>query len=242
MDIGSLLLGLALVVVIVFIVTRPLVEHTGLRDGPASPADQLLGRRERVLIQLRDLDFDSATGKINADDYAAQRAQLVAEGVALLKQLDALGAPLSAGEAGAAPAAPAPALVATGVGADPADEIESAVAQLRARRAAPAQPTKARPAEHKRVSVDAEIEATIAQRRAAGPARPVAAKLACAQCGTAVLPNDRFCPKCGSPQTIACGNCGTVARAGDQFCAQCGQSLPAAAAPALPARPAKVQG
>jgi RNA polymerase subunit RPABC4/transcription elongation factor Spt4 len=54
-----------------------------------------------------------------------------------------------------------------------------------------------------------------------------AASLTCGQCGAAVLPDDRFCPKCGTPQMIACGHCGRVARAGDQFCAQCGQSLPA---------------
>ncbi len=236
MDIGSLLLGLALLLVIAFIVARPLLEKTVVREQGASPADQLLASRERVLTELRDLDFDQAMSKINAVDYAAQRAQLVAEGVAILKQLDALG--LAAGQ-------PDGALPAASNGA-PGDEIEAAVAQLRARRAASAR-TAPIPASS---NVDVEIEASVAARRASGggwpaPNRPAAAqklagaeKSACAQCGTEVLPDDRFCPKCGSPLTIACGNCGRVARMGDQFCAHCGQTL---SAPAAGLRSAKVQ-
>ncbi len=284
MDIGSLLLGLALLAVIVFIVARPLIERSGPGDEPASSAEQLLGSRERVLVQLRDLDFDNATGKINPEDYAAQRAQLMAEGVAILKQLDALG--VNADETVAEPAVAAadeieiavaqqrarraaPGLVAATVAAAPMDEIEIAVAQRRARRAAPkpaaASPRRtAAPAASKTLprDLDAEIEASVAQRRSQAPAAPVAAlarvvdkrvaaekpatleilaaaaaeemvgrhTLNCAQCGTGVLPDDRFCPKCGSPQMITCGNCGRVARAGDEFCAYCGQPLPASVA------------
>jgi RNA polymerase subunit RPABC4/transcription elongation factor Spt4 len=231
MDIGSLLLGLALLLVIAFIVARPLLEQTGVPEQPAGPADHLLASREQVLTQLRDLDFDQATGKINQEDYAAQRAQLVADGVAILKQLDAPG--IEAGQ-------PATAVDPTPVAA-PADEIEAAVAQLRARRASAARPapTTAAPAPR---NLDDEIEATVAERRAAGPKKqPAPAKLACAQCGTEVLPNDRFCPKCGSALTIACGNCGRVARAGDQFCAYCGQSLPAPAPAGQPVGQATVQ-
>jgi hypothetical protein len=184
MDIGSLLLGLALLLVIAFVVARPLLEQTGVRERQASPTDQLLGDRERVLTQLRDLDFDHAMSKINEVDYAAQRAQLMAEGVAILKQLDALAlAPgQTAGALGAAYyAAPAPA---------PADEIEAAVAQLRARRAASARTPP--PAD-----ADAEIEASVAERRASKHSG--AEKLVCGQCGTEAVPGDRFCARCGAP-------------------------------------------
>ena len=177
-----------------------------------------------MLTQLRDLDFDRATGKFNDVDYAAQRAQLVAEGTGILKQLDALGLAAE----------------------PPADSIEAAVAELRARRAgsAPPAPKLAGPA-----SLDAAIEARVAERRGAGglvaPAGanpPGPANLACVECGAEVLPNDRFCPKCGLPLTVNCGNCGRLARAGDQFCAQCGQSLPAAAPGGRQQRPAEAQG
>src|SRR5690348_8556627 len=166
MDIGSILLGLALLLVIAFIVARPLLEPPAVRDLPASPADRLLARREQVLAQLRDLDFDSATGKFNAEDYAAQRAQLVAEGVDILKQLDALGV---SSEQAAAPAtlAGAPASAPSGA---PADEIEAAVAQLRARRAAAGRPAAA----PSKTAIGEEIEASVAARRAARVVRPAA--------------------------------------------------------------------
>jgi len=224
MDIGSILLGLALVLLVAFVVARPLIYHIGPRAQPTREADQILGRREQVLIQLRDLDFDSATGKINPEDYAAQRAQLVAEGVTILKQLDALG--LSA-EAAVGPSTAS------------ADDIEAAVAQVRARRAGPRRR-------------EAEIESAVIQRRSAVSAGPAAvkpgpagasssaaSKLACPVCATLVLPDDRFCPKCGSQLTVTCGHCGRLARAGDLFCAQCGQALPAAAAADPAVRPAQ---
>ena len=175
MDIGSLLLGLALLLVIAFVVARPLLEQTGLREAPPSPADRLLGDRERVLTQLRDLDFDHAMSKINEVDYAGQRGQLVAEGVAILKQLDGLG--LAPGQPAGAPPAPA-------------DEIEAAVAQLRARRAASARTAPAGDAE-------AEIEASVAERRSSK--LPGGDQLFCGQCGAEAVAGDRFCARCGSP-------------------------------------------
>jgi len=139
--------------------------------------DLLLANRERVLTQLRDLDFDRTMGKINEVDYAAQRAQLVAEGVAILKQLDALGA------------------AASQPGGEPADEIEAAVAQVRARRAAPAP-----------VDVDAEIEAGVAAAAARRASKPSGSdKVFCPQCGAEAVPGDRFCARCGTPLPAMAG-------------------------------------
>ena len=200
MDIGSILLGLALLAVIAFVVARPLLEHISVPDTPASPSEQLLGQREQVLTQLRDLDFDHAMSKINEADYAAQRAQLVVQGVALLKQLDALGA---AGEA---------------AGSDgSADEtIEAAVARRRGRNGASAatgeilaEQIEARVAERRAgkpvpaaASMDAQIEASVVERRASLPAaadKPaLAERVFCGQCGTQAQPGDRFCARCGA--------------------------------------------
>lgn len=203
MDLGSILLGLALLLIVGFLVARPLLLSAPDRERAArgGQVDALLFERERLLAQLRDLDFDQATGKIADDDYTAQRASLVAQGVAVLKQLDALGI-------GAAPA--------NGASAEsPEDEIEAAVAAARGRvGAAPV----------------AAAEAIEARVQAARRAAPVAAEVACGNCGAAVQPADRFCPKCGAPQSVACAHCGRVARAGDQFCGGCGQRLPAVGA------------
>jgi len=186
MDIGSILLGVALLLVVAFVVARPLLDRTGLHEHEPGPADELLGEHERVLAALRDLDFDHAMGKLVEDDYAAQRAALLAQGAAVLKQLDQV-----------APGATAP------TAARPADEgveaeIERAVARRRARPAAPTSPA-APSASGDADSVDAEIEARVAERRQAAvpPAR------FCAQCGHGVGPNDRFCGACGAPLAAA---------------------------------------
>jgi zinc ribbon protein len=126
MDLGSIFLGLALTLVVTFLVLWPLLERPGTGEPDAPPADPLLLTREQVLTQLRDLDFDHATGKLNEDDYATQRAQLMAQGVAVLKELDSQAA------------------VPAGPEADeirPLDEIERAISERRASR--PAAPTSA---------------------------------------------------------------------------------------------------
>jgi hypothetical protein len=193
MDIGSILLGLALLVVVALYVARPLMDPARLREREPGPADALLAEREQVLTALRDLDFDHAMGKITDEDHAPQRAALVAQGVSLLKQLDALGVST------ARPAA-----------ARTADAVEAAVAQRRARTTAPAG------------MVDQDIEARVAERRALGAGGGVTCAecgtqagagdrfcpkcgarlpepVVCAQCGRPAVAGDRFCAGCGQP-------------------------------------------
>jgi hypothetical protein len=141
MDIGSILLGLALLLVVAFYVARPLLDQSGAAEREPGPADQLLFERERVLTALRDLDFDHAMGKTVEDDYTTQREQLLAHGAEVLKQLDALGLPPASDSAGLD------------------DEIERAVARRRASAAVAPAPGAA--------PVDDEIEASIAARRTA---------------------------------------------------------------------------
>lgn len=91
MDIGSILIGMALLIGVVFFVIQPFLEPHALRKKRVTEAEALIAERESLLIALRDLDFDYATGKITTEDYTPQRAELVARGVAILKQLDARG-------------------------------------------------------------------------------------------------------------------------------------------------------
>ena len=121
MDVGTILFGLALIVIVAFLVARPLIERRGPRDGGPDPASHLTAEKESVLAAIRDLDFDHATGKINAEDHAAQRAQLTARAVSIMKELDSLGlAP-----AGAAPELESP--------SDLDAQIEARVAARRGR-------------------------------------------------------------------------------------------------------------
>jgi hypothetical protein len=202
MDLGSLLLGLALFLLVAFIVARPLIEKRGLREKELGPADRLIARRDIILNALRDLDFDHATGKIADDDYAPQRAQLVAQGVAVLKQLDELGAVGERLQPGA-------------------DRIEQAVAaRRRARRDGEGEsddPIEAAIAARRR-SASAPVSASGA---VGAPLQGVT----CPHCGAAAQAGDRFCSRCGQSLSLTCAACGTPAHPDDRFCARCGAKL-----------------
>jgi len=88
MDLGSLLLALGLFVLVGFIVARPLLGAAHPTEIASTQIARLTAEREAILAALRDLDFDYATGKISDSDHAAQRPALVAQGIAILKQLD----------------------------------------------------------------------------------------------------------------------------------------------------------
>lgn len=205
MDIGSLLVGLALLAVVAFVVAQPFLERPGGRERQVTQADALIAEREQVLDALRDLDFDHAMGKITTDDYTPQRERLVQRGVALLQQLDALGV------------VPAPA---NGTGGVLEAEMERAIAARR-QRGAGAQPAP---------EAEEQIEAAIAARRKSpvaahvAPPAQAASGPACPKCGTAARADDRFCGRCGAalPVARACVQCGQALKPGDRFCGRCG--------------------
>lgn len=119
--IGSVLLGLALLLIVGLFLARPIILAARPQtQRPLTPREQLRQRKEALLEEIRTVDFDHETGKLPDDVYEQQRAYLVAETAAVLQQLDALET--------AAPAATATS------DADPVySEIEAAVARLRQR-------------------------------------------------------------------------------------------------------------
>jgi zinc-ribbon domain len=92
MDFGSLLILIGVIVAVVAFLAQPLVEN---RASPATAADHRLSalqaEREAVLTMIREIEMDHAMGKIGADDFQAQRADLVVRGSVVLRELDALG-------------------------------------------------------------------------------------------------------------------------------------------------------
>ncbi len=91
MTIGSIMLGVALLLVVVLYVARPLLTA---EPAPISSADnlrQLEQQKEALLIEIKGLDFDHETGKIPPDVYEQQRAQLLSEAAAVLMAMDELG-------------------------------------------------------------------------------------------------------------------------------------------------------
>ncbi len=94
MSLGGLAIALTMLVILALWVIVPLLD----RRRPAAPdvlaaekqRERLLVNYERTLRNIRDLDEDYATGKIQPDDYQAEREQGVQRGVQLLMAMDQL--------------------------------------------------------------------------------------------------------------------------------------------------------
>ena len=73
-------------------------------------------------------------------------------------------------------------------------------------------------------SLEDELEERVKQVRRkldleAGPVRY------CSHCRGSLFSGDRFCPRCGNPQTNACPSCGSTVRPEDRYCVECGCRL-----------------
>ncbi len=82
MSIGAILIGVALFVVAIPVLASPWLRGRRYQPGPVSSSTAPLTadeRRREILLALRDLEFDHATGKVASDDYVMLRAQLLQE-------------------------------------------------------------------------------------------------------------------------------------------------------------------
>ncbi|MBI3159092.1 MAG: zinc ribbon domain-containing protein [Chloroflexi bacterium] len=170
MDIGSILLILALALLVAAFVARPLLAgHSSVVSEREHRISALLAERDRLLDALLELDFDNQMGKVPEDIYPAQRASLMGRAAEVLKELDALEPQ------------PAPA----------GDAVEAAIA---AKRATSGDPLETMIAQRK--AAMQKDRTSGAARKASQPAK-TGAKF-CHVCGKAVQPGDRFCPNCGA--------------------------------------------
>jgi hypothetical protein len=184
MDIGSILLILALLLLVALFVARPLFNREAVLVSPPNTdheVSSLLAERDRILDALQELDFDQALGKIPPEDYSEQRALLVSHGADVLRELDRLdrSAPSGVGE----------------------DRIEAAIAARRTEAGAPGQAlsmkgSSAAPSGGLEIAAvpDDELETLLAARRRARQDKSAGF---CPQCGRPVQKSDLFCPKCG---------------------------------------------
>lgn len=92
MAIGSILLGLALLVLVALYLARPLLKAPPHSSAYSDRRQQLEQEKEVYLNEIRALDFDHDTGNIPTEVYEPQRAQLLAEAAVILKELDELPA------------------------------------------------------------------------------------------------------------------------------------------------------
>jgi hypothetical protein len=191
---------------------RPLLESSVVTAADWQRVEDesadLLARRDRLVEELRDLEFEAALNKVNAQDLAELRARYEAEAVALVRTLDERASDFDGR-----------------IEAEVSARLEKAEAARAAKAAggaapepAPAESAAAPPAESA-----AEAPPQVALAEAAEPA----AGARCAACGEGVAPDDAFCDGCGAPQQPqpACATCGEENRSGARFCRKCGAGL-----------------
>jgi hypothetical protein len=186
MDVGSILLILALLLLVGVFVTRPFFERKVVSevDPEADERDHelssLLAERDRLLNALQELDFDHALAKIPEEDYPAQRALLLQQAAQVLQKLDALQADSAADEMEA--------------------RLEAAIAARRATLQPSLTPAQAELVGTGRVvpvsAPDDDLEILLASRRRERQGKAVGF---CPKCGGPIQQTDRFCPKCGAP-------------------------------------------
>ncbi len=172
MDLGFILLAVALIGLVIFVVAQPFFERVRASSRDNAVAEQLGAQRDSILTAVRDLDFDHVTGKIADEDYAAQRVLLMARGADVLKQLDDAGV------------------------VDEAQTIEQAIAARRRKARQPAEAPTAN-ATQAQSCPDCGTAYHAGDRFCSGCGR--ALTRTCGQCGSPVSTSDRFCGKCGTP-------------------------------------------
>ena len=190
MDIGSLLLVLALAIFVILFISRPFFEQKNIPDNTIIDEEnhhssELLAERDQVLDALNELDFDHAIGKIPVEDYSHQRKLLVDRGVKIMRELDELKVEMGEDD----------------IDTDKDVELEAAISARQAEVSASpdvsqSQVREAYPAAVNSAVADPndELEYMIANRRRAKNDETAGF---CPNCGGPIHRSDRFCPKCG---------------------------------------------
>ncbi len=93
MDLAAILFLIALLLAVSLYLVTPLMNNRLRRPRQETQeVSSLLAERERLLNALQELDFDFQLGKIPAEDYPEQRADLLTRGAEVLRKLDAVAA------------------------------------------------------------------------------------------------------------------------------------------------------
>ncbi|HJW90316.1 MAG TPA: zinc ribbon domain-containing protein [Anaerolineales bacterium] len=195
MDIGSIFLILALLVLVGLFVARPLFERksngASLDTGDEEHTHSaFLAERDRILNTLEELDFDHLLGKIPSADYPGQRALLVQRGAEVLRQLDLLAAQPATNDLEARIEAAIAARRADAGRRTPAHAIREKREKMEALAGAGNESLRLEPGK------DDDLELQLAARRRERPDRSAGF---CPNCGRPVQKSDSFCPKCGTP-------------------------------------------
>lgn len=180
MDIGSLFLILALLLLVSIFIARPLIDRkavivSAVSDQTEHELSSLLAERDRVLASLQELDDDYALGKISEEEYPQLRMRLLQRGTDILRQLDEYAAYTPDREM--------------------EERIEAEIAERKAALIVEGWNTQKRKPSALVADADDEVEVQLAARRRNRHDKSAGF---CPQCGRPVQVSDRFCPKCGN--------------------------------------------
>ena len=191
MDIGSLFLIIALLVLVVLFVSRPLMDKERIPEQKNDmQTDHMLSatlaQRDQILNNLHELDLDYALGKIPAEDYPIERAAMLEKGAQVLRDLDqfqntAIGTEILAGDSG-------PVVGLQGL------QFQQVAAGEPGSAGPNGSTTSSNGSRNAIRTPDDELELMLATRRRI---RQEKAAGFCPSCGHAVQKTDLFCPKCG---------------------------------------------
>jgi NADH pyrophosphatase NudC (nudix superfamily) len=183
MDIGSIFLVFALLILVAWFISQPLFERRppSGANSALSRAEHdlstLLAERDRIIQLLQELDFDNKLGKIPEEDYPDQRNILLQRGAEILRQLDDRQTKIPAGPL--------------------SEHQEMAIAARRIQQSGAAVVAAVSPRKNGNglSAPDDELERQIAARRRN---RKEKTGGFCPKCGKPIQMSDKFCPKCGA--------------------------------------------
>jgi NADH pyrophosphatase NudC (nudix superfamily) len=91
MDLSAIFFVLAVLILVGMYLYAPFITR-GRRTASQEEHElsSLLAERDRVINALQELDFDFKLGKVPAEDYPLQRAELLQKGAGILRRLDEL--------------------------------------------------------------------------------------------------------------------------------------------------------
>lgn len=194
MDIGSLLLIVALLIFVGLFIGRPLLERKSVSVSQEErDFSSLLAERDRILNALLELDFDFSLGKIPEQDYPIQREIMLQKGANVLRQIDERASQTKDEDVEALIEAAIAARRATH-GRRPSSMPAYSRGTTTDNLETVPQPAGQAVAVSTSTDQDDELEARIAARRRSRQDKSAGF---CPQCGNPLQKSDRFCPKCG---------------------------------------------
>lgn len=146
---------------------------------------ELIGRKDAVLVAIKDLEFDYHTGKLSDEDYERLDQRLRRQAIGLMQQIEKL--------------APESAMM--------DERLEAEIARLRktkdgaaATAAAASTPAATAAAAAAQAPVPVAPVASVAPSPITEPAAPAeSGPRFCTTCGHPIQPSFKFCAHCGAP-------------------------------------------